>query len=281
MTVIAANADRYPVSAQCEILGVARSTYYSMRLRAEGPKSPDPIERDVIAAHEASHGRYGARKIKAALSRAGITASRRRICRIMRENSLISAYGSKRFKRHRDVPNGADVPNAVARRFGGRAPRTHACSDLTYVRVGGGWNCVCLPVDLRNREIMGHSAGPRKDADPVRAAFATLEFPVSDIEVICNCARIHTALGDLSPVKFEEANWPERRMPPEGGVKVVKGIGVDLYSILSECHFSHHRASSRVLSKFLEGECSVADTTLMANSSPLESIALYTIPYPP
>ena len=42
MTVIAANADRYPVSAQCEILGVARSTYYSMRLRAEGPKSPTP-----------------------------------------------------------------------------------------------------------------------------------------------------------------------------------------------------------------------------------------------
>lgn len=52
MTVIAANADRYPVSAQCEILGVARSTYYSMRLRAEAPKPPDPIERDVTAAHD-------------------------------------------------------------------------------------------------------------------------------------------------------------------------------------------------------------------------------------
>ena len=32
------------------------------------------------------------------------------------------------------------------------------------------------------------------------------------IEVICNRARIRTALGDRSPVKFEEANWPE-----EGG----------------------------------------------------------------
>ena len=31
---------------------------------------------------------------------------------------------------------------------------------------------------------MGHSAGPRKDADLVRAAFATLEFPISDIEVL-------------------------------------------------------------------------------------------------
>ena len=199
MTVIAANAGRYPVSAQCEILGVARSTYYSMRLRAEGPKPPDPIERDVIAAHEASHGRYGARKIKAALSRAGITASRRRICRIMRENGLVSAYGRKKFKRHRDVPNGADVPNVVARRFGGRAPRTHVCSDLTYVRVGGGWNYVCLLVDLHNREIVGHSAGPRKDADLVRAAFATLEFPMSDIEVF------HTDRGsEFDNAKIDE-----------------------------------------------------------------------------
>lgn len=95
MTVIAANADRYPVSAQCEILGVARSTYYSMRLRVEAPKPLDPIERDVIAAHEASHGRYGARKIKAALSRAGITASRRRICRIMRETAWSARTGAK------------------------------------------------------------------------------------------------------------------------------------------------------------------------------------------
>ena len=35
-------------------------------------------------------------------------------------------------------PNGTDPPNVVARRFGGRAPRTHICSDLSYVRVGGG-----------------------------------------------------------------------------------------------------------------------------------------------
>ena len=78
---------------------------------------------------------------------------------------------------------GADVPNVVARGFGGRAPRTHICSDLTYVRVGASWNYVCLLVDLYNREIVGHSAGPRKDARLVKSAFATLSFPISDIEV--------------------------------------------------------------------------------------------------
>ena len=101
------------------------------------------------------------------------------------ENGLSSAYGKKRFKAHPGKPNETELPSLVAREFNGRAPRTHVCSDLTYVRVAGSrWCYVCLLVDLYNREIVGHSAGARKDgAAAVEAAFATLEFPVSDIEV--------------------------------------------------------------------------------------------------
>ena len=75
MTVIAANAGRYPVSAQCEILGVPRSTYYAMRGRAEPAEAPDPAAEEVAAAFEESRGRYGARKIKASLARRGIVLS--------------------------------------------------------------------------------------------------------------------------------------------------------------------------------------------------------------
>lgn len=38
-------------------------------------------------------------------------------------------------------------------------------------------------VGLCNREVVGRSAGPRKDARLVRSAFATLSFPISNIEV--------------------------------------------------------------------------------------------------
>lgn len=170
-----------------------------MRSRAESPKPPDPIETDVPAAHEASRGRYGARKTKASLARRGITASRRRICRIMRENGLAGAYGRKKLKCHPGRSNEADLPNVVARQFGGREPRTHVRSDLANVRVGGGWSCACLPVDLANREIVGHSAGPRKDADLMRAAFATVEFPPSDIQVF------HTDRGsEFGNAKIDE-----------------------------------------------------------------------------
>lgn len=183
MTAIAANAGRYPVSAQCRILGVPRSTYHRLRSRPDPAPEPDPVAPDVLAAHAESKGRYGARRVKAPLERRGVVASRRRISRIMRENGLSSAYGKKRSKAHPGKPNEAELPNLVAREFNGRAPRTHVCSDLTYVRVAGSWCYVRLLVDLYNREIVGHSAGARKDARLVKAAFATLEFPVSDIEV--------------------------------------------------------------------------------------------------
>ena len=181
--MIAGNAGRYPISAQCEILGVPRSTYYAMRARAEAEAAPDPATACVVDAYERGRGRYGARKIKAALERRGITLSRRRIGRIMKENGLVSAYTKAAFRPHSAKVNEADVPNVVGRRFDGHAPRTHIVSDLTYVRVGSRWNYVCLLIDLYNREIVGHSAGERKDARLVKSAFATLDFPLDDIEV--------------------------------------------------------------------------------------------------
>ena len=183
MTVIAANARRYPVSAQCRILGVPRSTYYRMLAHPPRPKAPDPIEPDVPGAFEASRGGYGARRLKVALERAGITASRRRICRIMRENGLASAYSGRAPRGGARPAQPPSAENVLARGFDGHAPRTHVAADLTYVRAGGSWCYVCLLVDLHNREIVGCSCGRRKDARLVKAAFSNVAFPLDDIEV--------------------------------------------------------------------------------------------------
>ena len=101
----------------------------------------------------------------------------------MRGNGLSSAYGRRRFRAHPGKPNEAELPNVLDRSFDGYAPRTHVCSDLTYVRAGGSWCYVCPLVDPCNREMVGCSCGRRKDARLVKAAFSNVAFPLTAIEV--------------------------------------------------------------------------------------------------
>ena len=104
--MIRADAARYPISAQCGILGVPRSTYYWMTGHP-GTERADPIAGDVRAVRRDGRERYGARKIKAALERRGVTASRRRIGNIMREQGMTSAYTRRRFKPHGILGHGS------------------------------------------------------------------------------------------------------------------------------------------------------------------------------
>ena len=180
--MIRANAARYPIPAQCGIPGVPRSTYYWM-VGHPGTERVDSIAGDVRAVWRDSRERYGARKIKAALERRGVTASRRRIGNIMREQGMTSAYARRRFKPHKTRADEARLANLLDRGFDGYAPHTHLASGLTYVRVGGGRAYVCLLVDLADRGIAGHSVGRTRDASLVLGAFATLDFPLTDVQV--------------------------------------------------------------------------------------------------
>nr|WP_226558038.1 IS3 family transposase [Bifidobacterium pseudocatenulatum] len=198
LAVIRANASRYPISAQCRILGVPRSTYYWMIEHPEAERV-DPIAGDVHAIWRDSHERYGARKIKAALERRGVTASRRRIASIMKRRGMTSAYARRTFKPHRTRADEARLANILDREFDGYEPRTHLAGDLTCVRVGGKWAYVCLLIDLANRSIAGHSADTSRTADLVMAAFATLDFPLTEVEVF------HTDRGsEFDNAKIDE-----------------------------------------------------------------------------
>ena len=164
-----------------------------------GTERADPIAGDVRAVRRDGRERHGARKIKAALERKGVTASRRRIGNIMHEQGMTSAYARRTFKPHKTRADEARLANILDREFDGYEPRTHLASDLTYVRVGGKWAYVCLLIDLANRSIAGHSADTSRTADLVMAAFATLDFPLTEVEVF------HTDRGsEFDNAKIDE-----------------------------------------------------------------------------
>lgn len=167
----------------CRVLKLARATYYYESKRKEQIK--DPITDSVIKIFKASRNNFGTRKIKKMLAKLKepIIASRRRIGRIMNENGLVSNYTVAQYKVHKQPVNNALVANVVDRKFDDRETLEVVVSDLTYVRVNGKWNYVCLILDLFNREIIGFSAGEKKDAALVYQAIASITYNLNDIQI--------------------------------------------------------------------------------------------------
>ena len=143
----------------------------------------DPIAGDVHAVRRDGHERCGAGKIKAVLERRGVTASGRRIVDIMKRRGMAGAYVRGTSEPHRTRADGAGLANILDREFDGYGPRAHLAGDLTYVRVGGEWAYACPLIGLANRGIAGHGADTGRAAGLVMAAFATLDFPLTDVEV--------------------------------------------------------------------------------------------------
>lgn len=90
------------------------------------------------------------------------------------------------------------------------------------MRVGGKWAHVCLLAGLANRGIAGHSADTGRTADLVMAAFATLDFPLTEVEVF------HTDRGggfDNARIDgpldvFDIGGSPSRKGDPYGNAVV-------------------------------------------------------------
>ncbi len=156
----------------CHILRISRSHYYSYK---EDIEKVDPLAEKIKDIFRDNKKTYGTRRIKSALERQGFQVSRRRIARIMASEGLVSVYTKAQYKVHKAESNDAPIHNELNREFNDRNPLEAIVSDLTYVRVGSSWNYICTIMDLHNREIIGYSTGPNKDAQLVYKAFSSIK----------------------------------------------------------------------------------------------------------
>jgi transposase InsO family protein len=171
----------------CKLLKVPRSlVYYHLKNRGKTNKISEEevkLENAVIRIFRKSRNNYGARKIRKQLQREGIIASRRKISQIMEKYSLVSSYTVAQYKVHKRGCNEDNIPNAVNREFKDRKKLEVVVSDLTYVRVNKKWSYICILLDLHNREIIGYSAGSKKDANLVYQAFLNCKYPLTEIKI--------------------------------------------------------------------------------------------------
>ncbi len=166
----------------CTILKLPRSTYYyEARGKKQAEDEMTPLVKEIFRRNRQN---YGTRKIKVELKKEGYIVSRRRIGRIMKENGLVSTYTVAQFKVHPSSCNESTVTNVLDRQFDQTQEMAVVVSDLTYVRVNQKWNYVCLLIDLFNREIIGYSAGAKRDAPLVYQAFASVKADLRTISLL-------------------------------------------------------------------------------------------------
>lgn len=163
----------------CRILQINRSGFYKYK---EPEDKKDEHTQLVCKLFRDNLKAYGTRRIKQEAQRQGVRISRRRIARIMRSEALVSSYTIAKYKVHSSKVNDELVSNHVDRKFNGREVYEVVVSDLTYVRVGSRWNFICTLMDLHNREIVGFSCGPYKDAQLVQKAFSKIKTNLLNIE---------------------------------------------------------------------------------------------------
>ena len=101
----------------------------------------------------------------------------------MKKYRIVSTYTIKQFKVHAKGCNEDKTANVLNREFNDRDDLEVIISDLTYVNVAGKWNYICLLVNLFKREIVGYSAGSKKDAALVYEAFINSSINLSNIKI--------------------------------------------------------------------------------------------------
>src|SRR5204862_352093 len=121
---IEAEKARFPVEFMCAQLAVSRSGFYAWQRRDASPRARTDLAltQRIEVIHQGSRGRYGSPRVHAVLQGQGVTTSRKRVARLMREQGLC-ARRPRRFRKTTDSNHMFPVaPNVLERSFEVEAP---------------------------------------------------------------------------------------------------------------------------------------------------------------
>ena len=162
----------WPVHELCRVLGLSTAGYYAWRSRPESKRATEDraLLDDIRRAHEGSGGRYGSRRVHAALRAHGRQVGRGRVERLMRWHGVRGLVARRQRVQTTDSRHSFPVaPNLLDRQFTATTkPNQVWLADLTYIATGEGWLYVAAIMDLHTRKIVGWSM-----RDHLRAELAT------------------------------------------------------------------------------------------------------------
>lgn len=167
---ITQHKNTYPVSLQCQVLGVKRSGYYHY-VAHTAKKPEDPTHQEMVqwvrALAESSGYTYGSRRMKKALNALSYPVSRQKARKLMQEAG-VQVRHRKKYKVTTNSNHKQPVfDNLLNREFDVASPNQVYASDITYVWTQEGWLYLAVVIDLYSRKIVGWSMSSRMTAQLV------------------------------------------------------------------------------------------------------------------
>lgn len=142
---------------------MSRSAYYDWRNNRCSKRKQENAELDshIRSIFNRHQSRYGSPRITKDLQAEGISCSKNRVSRRMKEMNL-KAKAKRKFKVTTDSRHENPVhPNILQRDFTTMGPNQKWVSDISYVWTEEGWLYLCVFIDLWSRSVIGWSMGKR------------------------------------------------------------------------------------------------------------------------
>jgi putative transposase len=152
------NRDRFGVEPVCRTLGVSASAYCHRRTGARSHRrvQDERLLEVIRTTHKINFEAYGYRKMWKTLGRAGESAPRCQVQRLMRQHGIQGAKRRGRPWRTTIPGSGAQKPpDLVNRDFTAVAPDRLWVGDFTYLRCWEGRLFFSFIIDVFSRKIVG------------------------------------------------------------------------------------------------------------------------------
>lgn len=168
--IISAERASFPVSLQCEVLGVSRSGYYGWAngVPSDRALSDAWLTEKIREIHQRARGVYGVRRVHAEL-RLGhdVRVGRKRVERLMRQAGISGLVTRRKGRTTIRVPGVRVADDLVKREFAAANPNVLWVADITYLPTWDGWLYLAAVQDTFSRRIVGWSMAEHMRAELV------------------------------------------------------------------------------------------------------------------
>jgi putative transposase len=143
-----------------QLVGMKRSTFYYQQQALQNGDKYAELKSAIQATYDQHKGRYGYRRITAAVSQAGHAVSHNTVQRLMVQSGLKSLVRIKKYKSFKGEFNAA-APNVLERDFKAKAPNEKWVTDVTEFKVAGTKVFLSPIMDLCTGEIVAYETDTR------------------------------------------------------------------------------------------------------------------------